>query len=620
MIGVRVLLNYVLVCLTGVTLTSAAAVVRGDVETVDPTVVDLGYAVYRGLENSATGLTVWRGIRYAAPLTGKLRWQAPKPPLANRTGVVVADTFGPQCPQQFPAANSAPPFREGDEDCLYLDLYAPTGKRSHVPAERSEGADDQDSDSRTGGLPVLVNIHGGGYGLGNSMLDMSGFINANGNRFIVVSIQYRLGAFGFLASPEIKAKGALNAGLLDQEFALQWVQRHVSKFGGNPRKVTLYGESAGGGSVMILSIARDGKTGTSLFRSGIAASPYLPTQPYYDEDISKRRYRDFAMAAGCPDSGPVFDCLTSADSQTLMLANANATGPRSSVPFGNWAFIPVTDGTYLTAPASVLLSRGAVNGKKILTANNANEGTLFVPTIVKTEEILRAWIKSNFVNLSEQNVTAILDAYPSVPGPDDPSSPRFETSGLGPATAVNVSQVATGHQQRAFNIYAESTFVCPAYWLADAFSSARGRDSFFYQYSVPFARHGADIVAAFGTPEPAHGPDFVQAYRRMFGNFIVSGNPSIENRLANGASAPDPNKASPASRWPRWTGDNRAFLNLNQTGGTPYRVVTSTGVEVTEFSQPGLNNDFSQADAYAWEGGRGRRCDFWKTINGFIPQ
>lgn len=106
----------------------------------------------------------------------------------------------------------------------------------------------------------------------------------------------------------------------------------------------------------------------------------------------------------------------------------------------------------------------------------------------------------------------------------------------------------------------------------------------------------------------------------MYGNFIVNDNPSIDNRLANGASAPDPSKPNPASRWPRWTVDNRAFLNLNQTGGTPHRVRASTGVMVTEFYQPGLNNDFSQADAYSWEGGRGRRCDFWKTINAFVPQ
>ncbi|KLU81987.1 inactive carboxylesterase 4 [Magnaporthiopsis poae ATCC 64411] len=623
--SIRALVNSALVCLAGVTPTSAAAVARSGPETVKPT-VDLGYAVYRGLENGTTGLTVWKGIRYAAPPTGKLRWQAPKPPLEDRAGVVVADTFGPQCPQQGPASGFAtasgfaPPSWAADEDCLYLNVYTPTEKRNPVATEESEGADDGDSGSWTGGLPVLVFIHGGGYGADNSKRDMSEFINANGNRLVAVSIQYRLGAFGFLASPEIKAKGALNAGLLDQEFALQWVQRHISKFGGNPHRVTLYGESAGGGSVMILSVARDGKTGTSLFRNAIAASPYLPTQPYYNDEIPKNRYRDFAIAAGCPGSGPVFDCLVSADSQTLMLANANATGPRSGVPFGNWAFIPVTDGTYLTAPASSLLSRGLVNGRRILTANNANEGTFFVPTTVSTEEVLRAWIKSNYVNLSEQNVTAILDAYPSVPGPDDPTSPRFETSGLGPATAVNVSQVATGHQQRAFNIYAESTFVCPAYWLADAFSGARGRESFLYQYSIPFARHGVDLTAAFLPPEPSHGPDFIQAFRRMYGNFIVSDDPSIDNRLANGASAPDQNKPNPASRWPRWTVDNRAFLNLNQTGGTPYRVLSSTGVMVTEFSQPGLRNDFSQADANTWEGGRGRRCDFWKTINAFVPQ
>lgn len=73
-----------------------------------------------------------------------------------------------------------------------------------------------------------------------------------------------------------------------------------------------------------------------ITQKAIAASPYLPTQPYYNDEIPKNRYRDFAIAAGCPDSGPVFDCLVSADSQTLMLANAYASSPPNDVPFGNW--------------------------------------------------------------------------------------------------------------------------------------------------------------------------------------------------------------------------------------------------------------------------------------------
>lgn len=96
----------------------------------------------------------------------------------------------------------------------------------------------------------------------------------------------------------------------------------------------------------------------------------------------------------------------------------------------------------------------------------------------------------------------------------------------------------------------------------------------------------------------------------MYGNFIVGDNPFISDALANGPSAADPTKPNPASRWPRWTASHRAFLNLNETGGIPYKSTLTTGEEVTQFSQPGLRNAISLADAYTWEGGRGRRCDF----------
>ena len=108
--------------------------------------------------------------------------------------------------------------------------------------------------------------------------DPSAWMSANDNAFVAVEIQYRLGAFGFLASRDVKARGALNAGLLDQRLALEWVQRYAPSFGGDPSRVTVAGESAGGGAVMLLAMARGGSDGTRLWRRGIASSPYLPTQ------------------------------------------------------------------------------------------------------------------------------------------------------------------------------------------------------------------------------------------------------------------------------------------------------------------------------------------------------
>ena len=101
-----------------------------------------------------------------------------------------------------------------------------------------------------------------------------------GNGFVSVVIQYRLGAFGFASSQEIFQKGVPNAGIHDMHFALEWVQQNIAQFGGDPDQVTIAGESAGGGSVMLLAMANGGEDGTRLFRRAIASSPYLPTQPY----------------------------------------------------------------------------------------------------------------------------------------------------------------------------------------------------------------------------------------------------------------------------------------------------------------------------------------------------
>lgn len=114
-----------------------------------------------------------------------------------------------------------------------------------------------------------LDIDGGGYGDFGASYDPSVLINTNGNGFIVVEIQYRLGAFGFLASEDVKSHGQLNSGLLDQRFALQWVQKHISKFGGDPDRVTVGGESSGAGSVMLHTLAYGGEDDDLLFNNVI---------------------------------------------------------------------------------------------------------------------------------------------------------------------------------------------------------------------------------------------------------------------------------------------------------------------------------------------------------------
>ena len=123
-------------------------------------------------------------------------------------------------------------------------------------------------DSYIESSPLLIAlVDGGGYGLFGAVYDPSQLIKTNGNGFIAVVIQYRLGAFGFLSSEDVKRNGQVNAGLLDQRFALRWVQAHIKKFGGDPTKVTIAGESAGAGSVMLQAMAYGGKQESTLFNN-----------------------------------------------------------------------------------------------------------------------------------------------------------------------------------------------------------------------------------------------------------------------------------------------------------------------------------------------------------------
>ncbi|KAK1754279.1 alpha/beta-hydrolase [Echria macrotheca] len=564
--------------------------------------VDLDYALYRGTTNTTTNIVSWRGIRYAAPPTGKLRWQRPQPPVANRTGVVLADSFGNRCPQAMPSIPGMP-FVLGDEDCLFLNVF--------VPAEGTGTGEDSGD-----GMPVLVAIHGGGYGTGDAGQDLGGFVDGSGRGVVVVSVQYRLGAFGFLSSPQVKAKGVLNAGLLDQRFALEWVQTHIHKFGGDPDRVTIYGESAGAGSVLLHAIAQNGTLETKLFKNLIAASPWVPTQPYYDSPTVNQHFQDFAALSGCTAgtaaaAAAAFDCLVGKDSLTLQYA-ANQVSSRAPTPRGNWAFIPVTDFDYVPGPPSVLLQQGRVNGLRLLVGNNANEGALIPPSNIVTESDTVSWIRSYFSNLSAANISDILTTYPV--SNTATSSARYETSGTGPVTAMSVSQVATGQQQRVFNMYAEASVICPSYWFGSAFTS-QGRVAYHYQYSVPFAVHGSDLTLFYGPPTDNQGPDLI------YGNFIRENNPSISNADANGRSSPaNPSLANPASSWPPWSLSNPTLINLNQTGGTPYTAVSALGVPVTQFRGPGLRNNFTAADANTWEGGRGARCEFWRRMSPFVPQ
>ena len=205
-------------------------------------IVDLGYARYRGntTYRGNYSVDVFYGIRYAQAPIDDLRWRPPMDIEAHNdydaSEIIDAQAPSPSCVQGTPAWRAyasnipTPVAVTGQEDCLLLNVY--------VPEEPKATA-----------LPVMLMVHGGGYTQGSANgggNQGQAIVGTSDGEMIYVSIQYRLGAYGFLSSAEIKENGVANAGLLDQRAAMGWVQRHIRAFGGDPAKVTIIGGSAGG--------------------------------------------------------------------------------------------------------------------------------------------------------------------------------------------------------------------------------------------------------------------------------------------------------------------------------------------------------------------------------------
>ncbi|KAI1306169.1 carboxylesterase [Xylaria venustula] len=565
-------------------------------------VVDLGYAKYQGFYNSTLDQNIFNGIRYAAPPVGELRWQMPQAPGRSRNEVISALDYAPQCPQSPSSPSALPAAPSGDEDCLFLNVIAPANQKR---------------------LPVLVWIHGGGYGSGNNRMDLTQQIHTNGNSYIGVSIAYRLGAFGFLSSTEVRQSGLVNAGIHDQRFGLQWVKKNIHHFGGDPTRVTISGESAGGGSVMLQTMANGGREGDALFQGVIASSPYLPTQWDFDDAWPTLSYQYFVEEAGCSDAEVKFECLQTAD--TVVLQNASAI-VSTSVNYGQWAFIPVTDGTLIrNRPTEQLSIAKNVNGIRVLTGNNENEGPGFTPQNITSEEEFVSFVLTNYPRLSEQNVSSILDLYGV---PENVSGVYADSDGLNPPFSTTNSDWAVGWQQAANNLYAEATFVCPSYWLADAYTGTRGKNSWKYQYSVPRSSHAADVSPLITDPTvQGTGLDevFRTAFQQIWGNFVVRGDPTLSTLQTSAAGQGNITAASHAN-WPEWGGrPGRDFLlNLNMTGGIPVTVATQVGqsvVNLTSYvpsdgsSYPELEAEFKLVPGWSWEGGRGKRCQLWVELS-----
>ncbi|PFH45585.1 hypothetical protein AMATHDRAFT_71494 [Amanita thiersii Skay4041] len=363
-------------------------------------IIDTGYAKYLG-NRSFPNTVAYLGVPYAEPPIGERRFRAPLPLDTARItrsahGAVIDATKNPEfCIQGSIGAGDA--GGAGSEDCLKVNIYTPVGAK------------------RGSNLPVLVYIHGGGFIFGNpANWPFDHWIHQSPN-VVIVSVYYRLDSFGFLSSPEFNTQdprlGDLNAGFLDQIEALRWVKRFIPAFGGDPNKVTINGESAGGASVEFLLVANLG--GEKLFEGAIAQSVYRTPLPLPEQQ--QPLFEFYASQAGCGasgggDVGETMACLRMASVSAL--ARAQDAAGTAAFNGSYRIFRPVLDGKLFTNFPTGSILDGKFADVPLIVGATTNE-TLSGGTDIGTA------LKRSFPGLSDGDVNDILDAYPSLAYPSE---------------------------------------------------------------------------------------------------------------------------------------------------------------------------------------------------------
>jgi para-nitrobenzyl esterase len=347
----------------------------------DSTLVTVAQGALNGAVASDGSTLVWRGVPYAAPPIGPLRWRPPAP-LPAWTGVRDATNWPSACVQQ-PSEIIAGGTPIGDEDCLYLNIWAPAGYSGKH-------------------LPVVLFVHGGDWITGAGWWStFNGLYLASHGPAVVVTINYRLGALGFLALDALAAEDTNhttgNYGLLDQRAALQWVQQNIAAFGGDPTRVLLWGHSAGGYSALMhmasplshglfsRAFSESGGTGVRLLSNATSVGA------------------QFAMGLGCQGAA-LLSCLRAVP----------ALGLAAPPPSSSWG--PVVDGYVLTEPPLTTLTAGTHWHVPLFLGSTANEpqnpSALPVPPVasITSESAYEAAISANFGAAKQPS---ILLEYPS---------------------------------------------------------------------------------------------------------------------------------------------------------------------------------------------------------------
>ena len=345
-----------------------------------------------GLVSGAPGkdasVVAFKGIPFAAPPVGKGRWAAPEP-AKPWTGVRAGDKFAPSCIQGIVAERKPWTYEfmthtEISEDCLYLNVWT-----------AAAGASEKQ--------PVLVYIHGGGFSEGSGAVPVYDGEGLAKKGVVVVTINYRLGALGFLAHPELTAESAHKAsgnyGLMDQVAALQWVRRNVAAFGGDPTRVTIAGQSAGGMSVHSLMASPLAK---GLFQRAVVESGGSSIGPANNATRNladaEREGVKFAQGKGANSLAE----LRAMTWQKLTEAPAAGAGPMR--------FAPIVDGYFLPMTARETVQKGKQNDVPTLTGANLGElGGIGGPGAPVTAESFREQAQKRYGTLADE----FLKLYPA---------------------------------------------------------------------------------------------------------------------------------------------------------------------------------------------------------------
>ncbi|OQE38381.1 hypothetical protein PENCOP_c008G00547 [Penicillium coprophilum] len=350
---------------------------------------------YTGVRSSTYNQDFFLGMPYAQQPVGNLRFTVPQSLNASWGDTRDATQYSDICVGYGPDSIWYPQ----SEACLTLNVI------------RSSSVN---KDSK---LPVGVWIHGGGFASGSGSderYNMSFIVEKSyqiGKPFIAVTLNYRLSAWGFISSSQVSSSGNTNLGLRDQRLALQWVQENIDAFGGDPRKVTIWGESAGAMSVGYHLTAYNGRD-DKLFRAGIMQSGGSIAPRAANHTAFQLKYNKLVSKVGCSDVVDSLQCLREVPFETLNTVLNGTDG------YSEYNFSPVVDGDLMQNWGSIQLNKHAFVKVPIIAGSNTDEGTAFGPTGINTTEQWYQYLTDGGFNFQTPASVAkrILELYP-----DDPS-------------------------------------------------------------------------------------------------------------------------------------------------------------------------------------------------------